>query len=146
MGRFTATVSKWTADSKEAVMETVRQSTLKTYEDMIRPRDGGGNMPVKSGYLRASARASYRVMPRILRSRQGKEGQFYSPSRQVQEAIEALPTGGKIHIGFQAAYAAKANYGGAKQKGSLFLEQAAQKWKSNVAVTEDEVGKRLGVK
>lgn len=146
MGRFTAQVSSWTAKTEGALTEVFRESAKRVYDQMIRPQDGGGNIPVDTGYLRASARASTRAMPRILKSREGKEGQFYSPSGQVETMIASAELGKRLYIGFQAAYAARANYGSKKQKGYLFVEQAAQNWRSIVRQAESDVSQKFGIK
>ncbi len=146
MARFTAQISEWTKKTEGALEQVVRQASMRVFEEMTRPQDGGGNMPVDTGYLRSSVRASLRAMPRILSSREGKEGQFYSPSGQVEATIATLPLGKPLYLGFQAAYAARENYGSKKHKGHLFVEQAAQKWGQIVKEAEAEVAANLGVK
>lgn len=146
MARFTAQVSEWTAKTKGALVDIFRESSARVYEQMVRPQEGGGNIPVDSGYLRASARASLHAMPRILKSKEGKEGQFYSPSGQVEPVIATAELGKKLYIGFQAVYALRANYGHKGQQGHLFVEQAAVQWKDIVKLTETEIALRFGVK
>lgn len=107
----------------------------------------GGNMPVDTGFLRASLLASSDSMPQMSDDAQPKEGGSYSySSGPISLVINETPLGGKIYCGYTAAYAARINYGFTgndalgrhySQAGRMFVELAAQKWPQFVKQAEE---------
>jgi hypothetical protein len=94
-------------------------------QDLVRmvllPVAKGGNMPVKTGNLRRSARASKRGVPGMTGGREFADG-----SAEIASTIATLNLGERFFLGFQAVYARRmeAKYG--------FVRLAQQKWRSIV--------------
>ena len=103
-------------------------------------------MPVKTGNLRRSLMASTSVMPTI---REGKE--TFSDSG-IEMVIAGAALGSTVYLGFQAAYAARMNYGFVgedslgrvyNQAGFGFVDAVAQRWPQIVAEAEAKVRSRF---
>lgn len=136
---FLAQVSDWVRDV-QAVHEAVfRESAKRVAEDMLVPRAVGGNMPVVTGFLRASLLASTSAMP-IMSQRGNPNGSYSFNAAPVTLAIAQAELGDTIYVGFTAIYARKVNY-----SGYLFVEKAAQKWQSIVKTVEAELIQRAGL-
>jgi len=143
---FAAQVSAWASAEMERA-EAVFQTAAQTVANEVRtPVAAGGRMPVKTGNLRRSLMASTSSMPTIV---EGKQEFSESP---VELVIAGAELEGTIYLGFQAAYAARMNYGfvgqdslgrSYNQAGFGFVDAVAQRWPQIVAEAETTVQGRF---
>lgn len=138
---FSATVSKWVSDVEEVHLAVFREASKRVVEDMLVPRGAGGNLPVDTGFLRASVRASTSEMPTLIEGAKPVKGATYSPDGQVNLVIAGAELGETLFVGFTAIYARRVNY----STGYLFVELAAAKWQQIVSQVEAELLQRAGL-
>ncbi|MBX4872704.1 hypothetical protein HJA89_07285 [Rhizobium bangladeshense] len=143
---FAAQVGEWASaelDRAEAVFQTAAQTVANEVRTAVAE---GGRMPVKTGNLRRSLMASTSTMPTI------KEGKETFTDTGVELVIAGAELGGSIFLGFQAAYAARMNYGFVgtdalgrtyNQNGFGFVDAVAQRWPQIVAEAEATVRVRF---
>ncbi|NTG48578.1 hypothetical protein G6M04_14390 [Agrobacterium rhizogenes] len=127
--------------------EAVYQTAAQTVANEVRtPVAEGGRMPIKTGNLRRSLMASTSTMPTIV---EGKQTFSDSP---VELIIAGAELGGTIYLGFQAAYAARMEYGFVgedslgrvyNQTGFGFVASVAQRWGEIVREAEQTVRSRF---
>ncbi|WP_410001308.1 hypothetical protein [Rhizobium leguminosarum] len=103
-------------------------------------------MPLKTGNLRRSLMASTSDMPRI------QEGKTTFSDSGIEMIIAGAEIGSTIYLGFQAAYAARMNYGFVgtdalgrtyNQTGFGFVDAVAQRWPQIVTQAEAKVRNRF---
>jgi len=143
---FSAQVSEWAAAEMERA-EAVYQTAAQTVANEVRtPVAEGGRMPIKTGNLRRSLMASTSTMPTII------EGKQTFSDNPVELVIAGAELGGVVYLGFQAAYAARMNYGfvgedslgrSYNQAGYGFVDAVAQRWPQIVAESETKVRDRF---
>ena len=143
---FSAQVSAWASAELERA-EAVFQTAAQTVANEVRtPVTAGGRMPVKTGNLRRSLMSSTSSMPTII------EGKQEFTDNPVELVIAGAELGGTIYLGFQAAYAARMNYGfvgqdslgrSYNQAGFGFVDAVAQRWRQIVAEAETTVQGRF---
>lgn len=145
MAGFAATISEWGQSELDRMLAIFQTSAEMIFNDMTEP---GGRVPRVSGNLARSAIASTEMMPTIR-----PEAQDY-PDRSAESigVILGADLGETVYIGFQAAYAARVNYGfvGTDSLGRLynqigrgFVEAAQQDWPQTVARAEAMVRGRF---
>ena len=138
MGKFAAKVKGFKKLSERRQKAIVGRSiSLLTSDILI-------NTTVKTGNLRGSLMSSTLAMPQF------KKGDtFVGNSSQVALTIAGMGSGDTFYFGYQAAYAARWNYGftGAdrlgrvyNQTGSGVVEKSAAKWRGFVKQAERELG------
>ncbi|RKD68974.1 hypothetical protein [Rhizobium sp. WW_1] len=143
---FSAQVGAWAAAEMERA-EAVFQTAAQTVANEVRtPVAEGGRMPIKTGNLRRSLMASTASMPTII------EGKQEFTDNPVELVIAGAELGGTVYLGFQAAYAARMNYGfvgedslgrAYNQAGFGFVDAVAQRWPQIVAEAETTVQGRF---
>ncbi|WP_027685060.1 hypothetical protein [Rhizobium leguminosarum] len=143
---FAAQVSEWAKeeiDRAEAVFHTAAQTVANDVRTSV---SEGGRMPVKTGNLRRSLMASTSDMPRI------QEGKTTFSDSGVEIIIAGAELGSTVYLGFQAAYAARMNYGfvgtdslgrAYNQTGYGFVDAVSQRWPAIVAAAEATVRGRF---
>lgn len=121
------------------------ESVQRTIEIMQTPVGKGGNMPVKSGFLRASlkttiGKANFATVRNPGGDRtfsyDGEGANFVLMKAQLSDPIEAVYT---------AVYARVTNYGGQNRPARLFVDLAAQRWKATVNAVVAEARARHGL-
>lgn len=126
-GRFGAQVSAWTRETKQRMLAVKNESIQRTVEIMQTPVSQGGNLPFKSGFLRASLVAGVGVVNHVTTSNPGGLSYSYDSS-----AISLVIAGAKIsdpvEMRYAAVYSRVAEYGGANRQGRRFVALAAQQW------------------
>lgn len=143
-GKFSATVTGWCAEKKTRMTAVRREAVQRTIEAMQTPVAKGGNMPVKSGYLRASLKATIGFADFTATDNPGGDTVFsYDPS-PISLVIAGADVSDPITASYTAVYARIANYGGANRAPRLFVDLAAQRWPQIVAdvATEAEARNR----
>lgn len=133
------TVKQWVAKVKRRMDAIVIESTQDLVDEVSKVRANGGNMRLKTGFLRASLRASTSAMPRInseFRPPSDAADNSFKPSTdEISLAVANFKAGGNIYLGFTASYAAHREYH------DKFVAAAAQKWKQIVAVNVRKANK-----
>lgn len=144
MTDFAAQVEDWVRDS-EALLEGVfKESCQRVFDAMTTPRGYGGNLPVDTGYLRASIQASNVAPPPINPKSAGNPGQSYTfNAGPVNLVINNTPLGGTVFVCATANYARHVEFGTSKQPAALFVTQAAQRWPQIVGQVQAELKGRL---
>jgi len=125
MASFSAQVSAWTAQSEQRITAVFRQSAQAVAREVKKPVAAGGNMRVKTGFLRASLMASTSQMPSInpeAKPATGAADNSYSEDQNVTLIIAGADIGQTIYLGFTAAYARPREY----EDG--FVRLTAQRW------------------
>lgn len=145
MAGFAATISEWGQTELDRMLAIFQTSAEMIFNDMTEP---GGRVPRVSGNLARSVIASTEMMPTIK-----PEAQDYpDTSAESIGVILGVDLGETVYIGFQAAYAARVNYGFVgtdslgrlyNQMGRGFVEAAQQDWPQTVARAEAMVRGRF---
>lgn len=143
---FAAQVSEW-CQQVEGAAEAVFQTAAQTVANEVRTAVAeGGRMPVKTGNLRRSLMASTSAMPTI------KPEQTTFSDSGLELVIAGAELGSTVYLGFQAAYAARREFGfvGEDSLGRLynetgmgFVSATAQRWPQIVAEAEAKVRTRF---
>lgn len=143
---FAATISDWGKAEIERA-ESIFQEAAKTVANEVRnPVASGGRMPVDLGNLRRSLMASTTEMPTV------KPDQKTFTDSGVELIIAGTELGSTVYLGFQAAYAARMNYGFVgedslgrlyNQQGYGFVEAVAQRWPQIVTAAEAKLRTRF---
>jgi len=137
---FSAQVSAIVLKHKELAEIVARESIQRLVDQAQTPKAKGGNMPVDTGFLRASGQMSYTGMPTGPtrgREREGEESGVIYPSSDVFTMLAGFSIGVTAFFGWSAAYARKQNlYNG-------FLDKAVNNWQKIVDATVRDVIKRL---
>jgi hypothetical protein len=143
---FAASVSEW-AQQELGAMEAIFQTAAQTVANEVKkPLADGGNMPIKTGNLRRSLMASTAEMPSV------KTDQETFTDGGIELVIAGAELGSTVFLDFQAAYAARMNYGFVgtdslgrvyNQTGYAFVDKVAQRWPTLVAEAEVTVRARF---
>ncbi len=143
---FAAQVSEWAKaelEREEAVFQTAAQEVAN---EVRVPVAEGGRMPVDLGNLRRSLMASTSDMPTI----RADKTEFQDNG--IELVIAGSQLGDTVFLGFQAAYAARMNYGFVgtdslgrtyNQAGFGFVDAVAQRWPQIVTQAEAKVRNRF---
>jgi len=143
---FAAQVSEWCRQvegAAEAVFQTAAQAVANEVRE---PLASGGRMPIDTGNLRRSLMASTSAMPTI------KPDQETFSDSGLELVIAGAELGSTVYLGFQAAYAARMNFGFVgedslgrvyNQTGYGFVDAVAQRWPQIVAAAEATVRGRF---
>lgn len=145
MSDFAAQVEDWCKDSETLLSAVFRESAQRVTNAMTTARGLGGNLPVDTGYLRASIQASKTAPPPINPKSAGNAGQQYAfNSGPINMVISGAKLGETIFVTATASYASHVEFGTSKQPPALFVTQAAQQWPQIVAQVQNELKGRLG--
>jgi hypothetical protein len=107
---------------------------------------GSGNIPVDTGFLRASLLASTSSMPLIEASAHPEEGKSYAYNEgEIEAVISGAEIGETLYFGYTAAYARAAEYGYKSRAPRRFVALAAQRWQEIVDQKASELKGRLGL-
>lgn len=133
--QFSADVSKFVEKAQNIQHAIVVESTQRVNNDMMTPRDKGGNFPVDTGFMRNSVAAKFGEMP------SGNADPNNGPATGGEQAVTAVlikwKPGQTIFIGIVAHYAQEMEIKYA------YLRQALQKWPETVAQVTNEVRRRM---
>lgn len=142
---FATQVEDWVRNS-EALLEGVfHEASQRVAEIMTTPRGHGGNLPVDTGYLRATIQASNVAPPPINPGSKGNAGEKYAfNSGPINLVINNTKLGGTVFICATANYSQFVEFGTSKQPAALFVTQAAQQWPQIVAQVQAELKGKMG--
>ena len=124
------------AVAKQSIQDVVNRSQLQG-PSVANPSGGkGGDMPVDTGFLRASGAGSLEGMPSGPSSNPQKLPHKYSDN-SVVSALANLKLGDTFYFGWTADYALKTNvrYG--------FMDKAIQNWQGYVTKNAEDAAKRM---
>ena len=135
--KFSAQINNWTDATSEKITEVFHESSVTVVDRMQKigpsssyPTGQGGNMPVDTGWLRASIRASLLIMPTIDKESFPPEGagpkSIPYNSDTIDNVIYSANLGETIYIGYTAAYAPN------QEEIRAFTRLAAMMWTSIV--------------
>ena len=130
---FATQVSAWVAETKERGDAVLRQSTQEVIELMQTPVSDGGNMPVKTGFLRASLRAALGEPEVPITFNPNPNGSFAYDQTEISLVLNGAKLGDIVSAVYGANYAEYVNYGTSKMPPRLFVDLAAQQWPQIVA-------------
>jgi hypothetical protein len=145
---FAAQVSRWCEEEEARKTAVLRTAAQMVANNVRLTTAAGGRMPFDTGNLKNSLMASTSTMPEIK-----PEAASYADSGQIELVIQGLEVGETLYLGFQAAYAARMNYGFVgqdslgrvyNQSGFGFVDAEAQKWPQTVKAAEQAVGGQAG--
>lgn len=127
---FSAQVNAFIAKSEQRMVATLHGAAQDLAEGVTKPVAKGGNMRVKTGFLRASLMASTSAMPLIDPNAKppsnAADDSYDWDSNQVNLVIAGSDIGQTIYFGFTASYARYREY----EDG--FVRLAAQRWQQIV--------------
>ena len=142
---FTATVSKWVEETPQRLTAVMRESTQRTVSE------AQANVPVDTGFLRASVRASLEAMPPQQETPGHVEGRaphsgplFSYDGSDVVLTIANAKLDDTIYIGWTANYAAFVEFGTSRMAPRAFLRSAAEQWPQTVKQVSEELKSRAG--
>jgi len=145
MGQFSDAIRAWGNGELERHRAVFQTAVEIVVNEVTRTVYEGGRMPIDTGNLRRSLTISKTSMPEI------KPDQTEFTQEDVAAVILTLFLGDTAYIGFQAAYAARMEYGfvGAdslgrmyNQPGHGFVTAVAQRWDQIIGEAERIVGDR----
>lgn len=141
-GSFTATVKGWASERKERMVAVRREAAQRTIEIMQTPVAKGGNMPVKSGFLRASLKATIGLSNFATMANPNDARPYAYDPAQISLVIAGSNLNDPITVVYTAVYANVANYGGPNREARMFVDLAAQRWTQIVAQVAAEAEAR----
>jgi len=128
MGSFSAQVSAWVAKTKERQRAVFQEAAQRVVEVMQTPVGAGGNMPVDTGFLRASLTASLDGSLPPLTDRPDDQARYSYDAGQVNLVIAEAQITDTIVAAYGARYSRYQEYGARGQPGRRFVALAAQQW------------------
>lgn len=138
---FSAQVSAFAAKTKER-MTAVRNAAIEaTVEDMQTPVARGGNMPVDTGFLRASLQVTTGAPVPAAQDNPG--GAFSFASDAAVLTLASAPLDAVVFATYGARYAPFVEYGARGRAGRRFVALAAQNWPRHVAEASRQLEARI---
>ncbi len=148
MAEFVAQIDKWIAANQERMRAVKNASIQRVIEIAQEPVGGGGNMPVDTGFLRASQRTAIGNVEFTPREPPVERGTYTWSPDEVSLVLAGAPLEASLSIGWSAVYARRVEYGFSgtdslgrvyNQQGRAFLRRAAQRWPSIVDAVSAEL-------
>lgn len=133
--QFVAQIKDWSKRTERNMMLVVMSAAQKLAHEMGRPVAEGGNMRVRTGFLRWSLRASLTSMPTIDPNAKPGEGGSYSEPPGVIAAILGMQKDKPLYLGYTASYAYHREF----THGDAFVRSAAQRWQEFVEEAAKEI-------
>lgn len=137
MATFSATIGDWAKRVQGAEEAVFREATQELVSEL------NSLVPVDTGFLRASLRASTSAMPVMSLDNPG--GTHTIDAGSVELVIAGSDIGDTIYLGYTARYGAHVHYGAKGRPGRPWVMMAAQRWPQIVASKAAEVRSRLGL-
>lgn len=143
-GSFSASVSDWVAKTEKRTEAVYKASVQRVIEAAQVPVAAGGNMPVDTGFLRASLVVSLGMDVPAGREKPEAIAAFNYTAMQVDLVINGATINTPITAAWTANYARHVEYGARGRPGRKFRDLAAQRWPSIVAEVSREAQTRAG--
>lgn len=138
---FHAYVDDWCKQSELRLLAVFKRAVELLADELTFGRQNGGKVPWVSGNMARSLLAELNGLVKIA------EGPF-DQAGDVGAKVAMAQMGDYIHLGFQAGYARRVNYGfvgedslgrNYNQEGAHFVEYAASVWPTLVALAAEEI-------
>jgi hypothetical protein len=143
-GSFSAAVSEWVRKTEARQEAVFRASVQRVVEVMQTPVARGGNLPVDTGFLRASLLAVIGDQMPPARSAPPDGGAFTFAADQVNLVIASADLTNTITVAYTANYARYVEFGARGRPGRRFVSLAAQQWPRIVNEVAREAQTRAG--
>lgn len=134
---FSAQIDAWAHRVEGAVEAVFRESVQELVSQMQQL------VPIDTGFLRASLRASTSAMPVLSLDNPG--GSHSPDPGQIELVIMAADVGETIYLGYTAKYGAYVHYGAGGRPPRPWVDMVAQRWQGIVADKAAELKSRLGL-
>lgn len=143
-GSFKAEVDAWVTKAKGRMEFVHKESAQRVISVMQTPVGQGGNMPVDTGYLRASLVVGLGTLALPTTRPPETGGAFSFDPGSVALTIAGAEVTDPIEARYTAAYARVAEYGGENRLARRFVALAAQQWPRIVDEVVAEAKARTG--
>ena len=137
MTTFEAQVGEWARKVEGAFDVVFKEAAQELVSEL------NTLVPIDTGFLRASLRASTTDMPLLTRENTG--GPAPDDMAEIVLVIAGAEAGDTIYLGYTANYAAYVHYGANGRPGRPWVAMVAQRWQGIVAQKAGEVRSRLGL-
>lgn len=138
---FGAQIDDWVRATEQRMTAVFRESTRRTISI------AQSLVPVDTGFLRASVRASLSEMPRIDSSKSsgggGSRRRRTALPGDVTLAIAGAKVGQTIYVGYTASYAGFVEYGTSRMAPRAYVGQAVIQWPQTVNQVVNELKNRV---
>lgn len=135
--RFSGQIDEWVMQTQQRMTAVLRESARRVIEEMQTPVNEGGNMPIDTGFLRASLVVVINGEPPPANRVSDGQRYMYNAASVVLE-IAKFNAGDRLVAAYTADYARHVEYGSNGRAGRGFTRLASQNWGQIVnAVTED---------
>lgn len=135
---FSATIGEWAHEVEGAAEVIFKESVQELVSEL------NSLVPIDTGFLRASLRASTTEMPAMTLDNPG-EGGFTPHLGSIELVIAGSELGDTIFLGYSARYGSYVHYGANGRPGRPWVSMAAQRWQGIVEAKSAEVFSRLGL-
>lgn len=143
--RFAAQVDEWVQATQQRMTAVLRESARRVIEEMQRPVNEGGNMPIDTGFLRASLVVVVNGNPPTADRITDGRRYAYNASAIVLE-IAKFKAGDRMVAAYTAAYARHVEYGSQGRAGRGFTRLATQQWGHIVREVTEEAKARVAAR
>ncbi len=137
MTSFAAVVGDWARTVPVALEAVFKESAQELVSEL------NALVPVDTGFLRASLRASTTAMPALSLDNPG--GSFTPDVGEIELVIVGADLGDTIYLGYTAKYGAYVHYGANGRPGRPWVDMVAQRWQQIVTAKAAEVKARVGL-
>jgi hypothetical protein len=134
---FSAQIEEWARKVEGATEAIFKESTRELVSQMQ------ALVPIDTGFLRASLRASTTQMPVLSLDNPG--GSFRPDFGQIELVIAAADIGDTIYLGYTANYGAYVHYGARGRPPRPWVDIVAQRWSVIVNEKATALKSRLGL-
>lgn len=125
---FAAEIGRWTVDMKGYTKRVWQLSVLQLAHIMNLPEGRGGNMPVRTGFLRSTLVASTSPIAIASAERPDDRGPYVYNPVAVERVVMGAKVGERLYIGYLADYVWAAEFGTRNYAGHAFQRLAVQRW------------------
>lgn len=140
---FAAQVNDFVRQTQRRMEAVFRESAQRVVSEMQTPVAEGGNMPVDSGFLRASIRITKDApVPMGLGRPDDSKTYAYNPTA-ASLVIAGAGLGDTLFASYTANYAGHVHYGREGRPGRQWVTMAAQRWPAIVAQVSAELQGRI---
>lgn len=139
MRDFSAQVDDWVRASSERLNAVFRESVQRTVAI------AQSNVPVDTGFLRASVRMSKSSMPPLRERRGDRKRKWDRAEANVTLTLAGAKVGDTLFVGYTAHYAVFVEYGTSRMAAQPFVGPAVQQWDKTVASVVEELKQRSAV-
>ena len=143
--RFSGQIDDWVMQTQQRMTAVLRESARRVIEEMQKPVNEGGNMPIDTGFLRASLTVVINGEPPI--ADRISDGQRYAYNASVITLeIAKFNAGDRMVAAYTADYARHVEYGTGERQGRGFTRLASQQWGRIVSEVTAEAKQRVAAR